>query len=97
MLDPNVVLRADRGAVPAGASREVRGAEAVAGQALTWSRVELAMQRVLINGVAGLVSTRDGRVSSVGAFTVRGGKILEIDILADPDRLAQLDPTVLDN
>jgi RNA polymerase sigma factor (sigma-70 family) len=97
VLDPDVVLRADGGAVLAGASREVHGAEAVAGQALTWSRVDLTMQRALINGAAGLVSTRAGQPFSVGAFTVRGGKIVEIDILADPERLAQLDLTLLNN
>ncbi len=96
VLDPDVVLRADRGAVPAGGSREVRGAEAVAGQALSWSRVELSMERALINGAAGLVSTRDGQPFSVSALTIRGGKIVEIDILADPARLRQLDLTVLD-
>ncbi|MGH2903285.1 MAG: RNA polymerase sigma factor SigJ [Solirubrobacteraceae bacterium] len=95
VLDPDVVLRADRGAVPAGGSREVRGAETVAGQARSWSSVDLTMRRALINGAAGLVSTRDGQPFSVGAFTVRGGKIVEIDILADPARLHQLDLTVL--
>jgi RNA polymerase sigma factor (sigma-70 family) len=94
VLDPDVVLRADSG--PAGPSREVRGAETVAGQALTWSRVDLTAQRALINGAAGLVSTRNGQPFSVGAFTIRSGKIVEIDILADPERLAALDLTVLD-
>jgi RNA polymerase sigma factor (sigma-70 family) len=94
VLDPDVVLRADSG--PAGPSREVRGAETVAGQALTWSRVDLTAHRALINGAAGLVSTRNGQPFSVGAFTIRGGKIVEIDILADPERLAALDLTVLD-
>jgi RNA polymerase sigma factor (sigma-70 family) len=97
VLDPDVVLRADGGAVLAGASREVRGAEAVAGQALSWSQVDLIVQRALVNGAAGLVSTRDGQPFSVGAFTVRGGKIVEIDILADPERLAQLDLTLLND
>jgi RNA polymerase sigma factor (sigma-70 family) len=97
VLDPDVVLRADRGAVPAGASREVRGAEEVAGQALTWSQVDLTMQRALINGAAGLVSTRDGQPFAVGAFTVRDGKIAEIDILADPARLHRLDLAVLND
>lgn len=95
VLDPDVVLRADSGL--ARISREVRGAETVAGQALTWSRVDLTMQRALINGAAGLVSSRNGRPFSVGAFTVRSGKIVEIDILGDPERLAQLDLTVLDD
>lgn len=97
VLDPNVVLRANGGAVRAGASHEVRGARAVAGQALLWSRVDLTMQRALINGAAGLVATRDGQPFSVGAVTVRGGKIVEFDILADPERLAQLDLTILED
>jgi RNA polymerase sigma factor (sigma-70 family) len=93
VLHPDVVLRADSGR--AGPSGEVRGAETVAGQALSWSRVDLTMQRALINGAAGLVSTRNGQPFSVGAFTIRGGVIVEIDILADPERLARLDLTVL--
>jgi RNA polymerase sigma factor (sigma-70 family) len=97
VLDPDVVLRADGGAVRAGASHEVRGARTVAGQALLWSRVDLTMQRALINGAAGLVATRDGQPFSVCAVTVRGGKIVEMDILADPERLAQLDLTVLED
>ena len=97
VLDPDVVLRADVGAVSAGASREVRGAEAVAGTALSYSRLGLLVRPALINGAAGLVATLDGRPFSVGGFTVRGGKIVEIDILADPARLAELDLTILDD
>jgi RNA polymerase sigma-70 factor (ECF subfamily) len=97
LLDPDVVLRADLGALPAGGSREVRGAEGVAGQALTYSRLDLSAHRALINGAAGIVSTRGGRVFSVGGFTVRGGKIVAIDFLADPERLIRLDLTVLDH
>jgi RNA polymerase sigma factor (sigma-70 family) len=95
VLDPDVVLRADLGPL-AGGLREARGAAAVAGQALTYSRLGLVMHPALINGAAGGVSTRDGRPFSVGGFTVRGGKIVEIDILADPERLRRLDLTVLD-
>ena len=94
VLAPDVALRADSGA--AGLLRAMRGAETVASQALLWSRMDLTMRRALINGSAGLVSTRNGRPFSVGAFTVSGGKIVEIDILGDPERLAQLDLTVLD-
>jgi RNA polymerase sigma factor (sigma-70 family) len=97
VLDPDVVLRADLGPLPAGGSREVRGAAAVAGQALTYSRLGLLMQPALINGAAGVVSTRDGQPFSVGGVTVKGGKIVEIDILADPARLRQLDLTILDD
>ena len=87
ILDPDVVLRADFGP----RSREVRGAEAVARQAVGYSQIGLVMHPVLINGVAGMVSTRDGRPFSVGAVTVRGGRIVEMDILADPERLSRLD------
>ena len=97
MLDPDVVLRADGGAVRAGASQEVRGARAVAGQALLWRRVDLTMRRALINGAAGMVAIRDGQPFSVSAVTIRGGKIVEFDILADPERLAQLDLTILED
>jgi RNA polymerase sigma factor (sigma-70 family) len=96
VLDPDVVLRAEVGPLPSDA-REVRGAEAVAGQALTYSRLRLAVRPALVNGVIGAVTTLHGRPFSVGAFTVRGGKIVEIDILADPERLSRLDLAVLDN
>ena len=59
LLDPDVVLRADRGAVPAGAWREVRGAEAVAGQALNYSQLALLVRPALVNGAASLVGRED--------------------------------------
>jgi RNA polymerase sigma-70 factor (ECF subfamily) len=96
-LDPNVVVRADWGAVGAGAAREVRGARAVAEQALAFSRLGLVMRPALVNGAAGAISTRGGEPFSVGGFTVAGGKIVAIDILADPERLRKLDlPALLD-
>jgi RNA polymerase sigma factor (sigma-70 family) len=93
VLDPEVTLRADAGLT--GLSRQVVGAETVASQATMWSRVELTIQRALVNGAAGFVSLRDGRPFSVAALTVKDGRIVEIDILADPDRLAGLDLTIL--
>jgi RNA polymerase sigma factor (sigma-70 family) len=96
VLDPDVVLRADLGPLPAGGSREVRGAAAVAGQALSYSRLGLRTQPALINGAAGVVSILDGQPFSIGGVTVRGGRIVEIDILADPARLRRLDLTILD-
>ncbi len=94
VLDPDVVLRADGGS--AGLSRHVRGAEAVAGQALFWeSQAGLVLRRALVNGAPGVVAIRDGKPFSVGAFTVRNGRIVEIDFLADPDRIARLDLTVV--
>jgi len=62
-----------------------------------WSRVDLSLRRALINGAAGIVSTRKGQPFSVGAITVRDGKIVEIDILADPERLRRLDLSMLDD
>jgi RNA polymerase sigma factor (sigma-70 family) len=98
VLDPDVVLRVDAGAAPAGGvagglSREVRGAEVVAGQALTFARLDLLVRPALINGVAGAISTLDGQPFSVAAFTVRAGKIAELHILADRERLRRLDLT----
>jgi RNA polymerase sigma factor (sigma-70 family) len=92
VLHPDVVLRADGGLE--GISSFVEGAETVASQALMWSRVDLTIHRALINGAAGMVSLRDGRPFSVAAVTVRGGKIVEMDILADPERVSQLDLAV---
>jgi RNA polymerase sigma-70 factor, ECF subfamily len=95
LLDPDVVLRADLG--PLGGSLEVRGAETVARRSLSYSQLGLVVRPALINGVVGAVSFRDGKPFSLGAVTVRGGKIVEMDILADPERLAQLDLTILDD
>jgi RNA polymerase sigma factor (sigma-70 family) len=94
ILDPDVVLRADLG--PEGGSREVRGAAAVADNAVAYAGIGLDMRPALVNGVAGLVTFRAGELFSIGAVTVRGGKIVELDILADPDRLSRLDLTILD-
>jgi RNA polymerase sigma factor (sigma-70 family) len=92
VLDPDVALHADRGALPAGASREVRGAAAVATGALSYARrLAWFAEPALVNGTAGLVVTIQGRPFAVLGFTVAGGKIVEIDILADPVRLSQLD------
>jgi RNA polymerase sigma factor (sigma-70 family) len=94
VLDPDVVLRADRAAVQAGASSEVRGAAAVA---KTFSGRARAAQPALVNGAAGIVSWLPGRRPfSVMGFTVTRGKIVEIDVLADPARLRQLDLAALD-
>ncbi|WP_055590650.1 sigma-70 family RNA polymerase sigma factor [Peterkaempfera griseoplana] len=90
VLDPEVVLQADLGPA-AGVSRVVRGARAVAGQALTFARAARAPLPAMVNGAAGVVSTADGQPVAVLGFTVVDGRIARIDILADPDRLARLD------
>jgi RNA polymerase sigma factor (sigma-70 family) len=96
VLDPDVVLRADFGPEAARESREVRGARAVAGQALFYSRLGLDMHLALVNGAIGAVAIRDGQPFSVAGVTVRGGRIVELDFLVDPARLAQLDLTILE-
>jgi RNA polymerase sigma factor (sigma-70 family) len=96
VLDPDIVLRADGGAV-AGLSRIVRGAAAVAGQAATFSQSGLSSELVLVNGDLGFVSRRaDGRLFSVFAFTIADGRIVQMNILADPDRLGRIDLSALD-
>ncbi len=93
VLDPDVVLRADGGRT--GLSKHVQGADAVAGQAQLWSRVDLIMHRVLVNGAAGIVTFLHGRPFSIATGTIRNGKIVELDFLTDPERIAQLDLTAL--
>jgi RNA polymerase sigma-70 factor, ECF subfamily len=94
LLDPEVVLRADSGPL-AGGLREIRGAAAVAGQVVAFSQLGLDVRPALVNGTPGAVSFLNGEPFSLGAITVSGGKIVEIDILADPARLRELDLTVL--
>ncbi|MEV0294948.1 sigma-70 family RNA polymerase sigma factor [Nocardia sp. NPDC050710] len=93
-LDPEVVLRADRGAH--GGSRKLRGSRAVAEQALAFSASMAPFAcPVLVNGAVGLVAIPGDEPFSVMGFTVTGGRIVAIDILADPDRLRCLDLTSL--
>ncbi|MCK2212857.1 sigma-70 family RNA polymerase sigma factor [Actinomadura sp. ATCC 31491] len=89
VLDPDVVLRADNGGRPR-TWLEVRGALEVAGRAFTFRRFAAYVRPVLVNGVAGVLTAPEGRPLSVMAFTVAGGKVVAIDILADEDRLAAL-------
>jgi RNA polymerase sigma factor (sigma-70 family) len=96
VLDPDVVLRVDRGAIPVGASREVRGAPAVAEQVGRFARLARFARPVLVNGAAGFVVAQRGRPLAVAGFAVADGKIVEIDLLADPARLGELDLTALD-
>jgi RNA polymerase sigma-70 factor (ECF subfamily) len=97
VLDPDIVLRSDGGVARPAATVLVRGAAAVAGQALAFGRLHPFVRPALVNGVAGVVVAPHRRPFSVMAFTVRGGRIVEIDVLADPDRLRQLDLAVLDD
>jgi RNA polymerase sigma-70 factor (ECF subfamily) len=97
VLDPDVVLRSDGGTARPRHTVVIRGARDVAAQAVRATRLAPFVRPALINGTAGVVATTRGRVFSVMAFTVAGGKIVAIDVLSDPERLADLDQTVLDD
>jgi RNA polymerase sigma-70 factor (ECF subfamily) len=94
VLDPDVVLRADRGV--RGVSQHLRGAETVASQALLFRRLDLTMKRALVNGAAGMVTFLNDKPFSVCAATIKNGRIAELDFLADPERLARLDLAMLE-
>jgi ketosteroid isomerase-like protein len=93
VLDPEVVLRSDGGGRPS-ATALIRGAAAVAGQALTFSHLSAFVRPALVNGAAGVVVAPRGRPTSVMGFTVRDGKIVEIDAISDPARLRRLEVVV---
>jgi RNA polymerase sigma factor (sigma-70 family) len=97
VLDPDVVLRSDGGLQRPGATAVVHGAEAVARRALMFARMSPFVRPALVNGAAGVVVAPQGQPFSVMGFTVVDGKIVAIDALADPDRLRELDLTVLDD
>ena len=95
VLDPDIVLRADGGAL-ASFTRVVRGAKAVAGQAAGFSKL-VTNQIVLVNGSIGLLARRpDGQLFAVIGLTIADGRIAEMNILADPDRLSRLDLSEID-
>lgn len=94
ILDPEVVLRVDFGALPGADSRELRGAEAVVEEAVLFATAhgeDLRTRPVLVNGAVGWTAFEGGQPLSVMALTVVNEAIVAIDILADPERLGVLD------
>jgi ketosteroid isomerase-like protein len=91
VLDPDVVLRSDGGLARPAASAVTHGGPTVAEQVLTFARLSPFVRPALVNAAAGVVVAPHGRPVSVMGFTVRNGKIVAIDVLADPARLRQLD------
>jgi RNA polymerase sigma factor (sigma-70 family) len=94
VLDPDVELRIDGGVLRSEASLVLRGAAAVAGHTTTYSTLYPFVRPALVNGAAGAVVAPHGRLFSVMAFTVTNGKIIQIDALLDPERLARLDLSI---
>ncbi|SDZ10012.1 RNA polymerase sigma-70 factor, ECF subfamily [Geodermatophilus africanus] len=97
VLDPDVVLRSDAGRGPARLTTLITGARAVAEQAVTFGRLSPFARPALVNGTPGVVVTAHGRPLSVMAFTVSGGRIVAIDVLADRDRLEGLEMDAFDD
>ena len=95
VLDPDVVLRSDGGTAYPAASVVLHGAAAVADRALTIAQPSVSKRPVLVNGAAGVVVTLGGQLYGVMGFTVSRGKIVEIDVIIDPERLRRLDVAVL--
>jgi len=96
VLDPDVLLVADGGESRPDLSRVIRGAREVASQAFMFRSLGPYAQPALVNGAVGVVVAPEGKPFSVLGFTVAGGKIVEIDAIGDPDRLARLDLAFLD-
>jgi RNA polymerase sigma factor (sigma-70 family) len=95
VLDPEVVRRVDTGAKHPGVPRILRGARAVATGAITFASLAFDTRRALVNGAPGVVTFADGEPYAVLGFTVARAKIVEMNILADPDRLRRLGLTAL--
>ena len=94
VLAPSVELRIDGGVLRAEASLVLRGADSVAAHTATYSKLYKFVRPALVNGAVGAVVAPPGRVFSVMAFTVTNGKIAQVDVLLDPERLEQLDLTI---
>lgn len=97
VLAPDVVVRADAAATPTGTPRQARGAQAVARQALSFAARAQFARPALVDGAVGVVVAALGHLSTVMIFKVSGRWIVAVDVLADPDRLRQLDLAVLDD
>ncbi len=96
VLDPDVVLRSDGGVARPDLVSLVRGAQAVAAQAMTFRRFVETSTRILVNRIPGGIAwAPDGSPFAILALTVKAGRIVEIDVLADPERLGQLDLTMV--
>jgi RNA polymerase sigma factor (sigma-70 family) len=95
VLDPDIVFRVDAAAARGESTRELRGARALARGAIAWSGGARFTQLALVNGAVGVVIAPRGRLFGIGLFTIRDGRIVEMDLIADPVRLQGFDLGVL--
>jgi RNA polymerase sigma-70 factor, ECF subfamily len=96
VLDPDLIVRIDESAATPGIPREVRGAENWARQAIALSRGAKATQAALVDGVVGVVVAPHGRLFRVLRFSIVGERITRVDVIADRERLLQLDLRILE-
>ncbi|MER5741344.1 MULTISPECIES: sigma-70 family RNA polymerase sigma factor [unclassified Streptomyces] len=90
VLDPDAVLRADGGVLLAGTSKLVHGAEAIIRQAVMYASFRKASLPIVANGLPAVLSVVDGRPTALMAFTIAGDRIVQLHVLADPERIAAL-------
>jgi len=95
VLDPDVTLQADEAVTPPGVPRQLKGATVIARQGLAFSRRAQSARLALVNGAVGLIVAPRGRLSIAVSLTIVNGKITEMDVVADPERLATLDLAVV--
>ncbi len=96
VLDPDVLLRDDSAALPPGTAALMRGARAVAAHALTFSKSAQFVQPALVNGAVGLAIVPPGQLIGALGFTFKHGKVAEIEMISDPERLQHVDLAALD-
>jgi len=97
VLDPEVLVHIDETAAAPGAAREIRGAANWAKNAIAYSRGARFVRPVLVDGTVGALLAPQGHLSRILRFTLKEGKIAEVDIMGDPARLQELELGVLEN
>ena len=97
VLDPDVVVRIDEAAARPASAREIRGARDWAKGAIAFSKMAGAVEPALINGTIGLILAPGGHLQRALRFIFEGGKISQVDIVGDPEQLANLELGLLDD
>jgi len=97
VLDPDVVVHIDEAAARPGALREIRGAHNFAKGAITFAQFAHQVEPMLIDGTVGLAWTREAKLLRALAFSLKDGKISQVEIIADTARLEGLDLAVLND
>jgi RNA polymerase sigma factor (sigma-70 family) len=91
LLDPDATARADAFAAPSGSPVQLTGAETVAGQALAFSDRAAHARVALVDGAPAILVSSRGRLVTVLTFTITGGRIAAVAVVADPERLRRIE------